>query len=185
MNYQETKEYLKRYLKARIPIITIKKKKKNRIIRLIKEIQQEIGLNIISYQMSQGMVDLRNNTVINEEKTIMSALDFISEEIKIKENCNFILSDISDISSSNTVSRYLVDIIEKAETMSGVIILITTEPIWNNISRLGIGIKLNYPTDKELTETIKETISPYLNQISIEWNEDDYLNAGTYLQGLS
>lgn len=185
MNYQETKEYLKRYLKARIPIITINTVEKNRIIRLIKEIQQEIGLNIISYQMSQGMVDLRNNTIINEEKTIMSALDFISEEIKIKENCNFILSDISDISSSNTVSRYLVDIIEKAETMSGVIILITTEPIWNNISRLGIGIKLNYPTDKELTETIKETINPYLNQITIEWNEDDYLNAGTYLQGLS
>ena len=185
MNYEETKEYLKRYLKARIPIITINSVEKNRVLRLIKELQQELGLTISSYQMSQGMVDLKNNTILNEEKTIMSALDYISEEIKLKENCNFILSDISDISVSNTVSRYLVDIIEKAETMSGVIILITTEPVWNNISRLGIGIKLNYPNDQELTEIVKNTINPYRNQITIEWDDKDYINAGTYLQGLS
>ncbi len=185
MNYQETKEYLKRYLKARIPIITINTVEKNRITRLIKELQQELNLTFISYQMSQGMVDLKDNTVLNEEKTIMSALDYISEELKIKENCNFILSDVSDISTSNTVSRYLVDIIEKAELMSGVIILITSDPIWNNISRLGIGIKLNYPTDAELTEIIKATIKPYQNQITIEWDDTDYINAGTFLQGLS
>ncbi len=185
MNYEETKEYLKRYLKARIPIITINTVEKNRVLRLIKELQQELGLSIASYQMSQGMVDLKDNTVLNEEKTIMSALDYISEELKIKENCNFILSDVSDISTSNTVSRYLVDIIEKAELMSGVIILITSDPIWNNISRLGIGIKLNYPTDAELTEIIKATIKPYQNQITIEWDDTDYINAGTFLQGLS
>ena len=75
MNYQETKEYLKRYLKARIPIITINTVEKNRVLRLIKELQQELGLTFISYQMSQGMVDIKTNTVLNEEKTIMSALD--------------------------------------------------------------------------------------------------------------
>jgi hypothetical protein len=30
MNYNETKEYLKRYLKAKIPVITIKTVEKNR-----------------------------------------------------------------------------------------------------------------------------------------------------------
>ena len=185
MNYKEAKEYLKRYLKARIPIITINSVEKNRVIRLIKELQVELNLTFTSYQMSQGMIDLKTNTVLNEEKTIMSALDYIAEEIKIKENSNFILSDISDISVSNTISRYLADIVEKAEMMSGVIILITTEPIWNNISRLGIGLKLSYPTDEELKETVIETIRPYKNQISVEWDETDYINAGTYLQGLS
>ncbi len=185
MNYQETKEYLKRYLKARIPIITINTVEKNRITRLIKELQQELNLTFISYQMSQGMIDLKTNTVVNEEKTIMSALDYISEEINLKENCNYILSDVSDISVSNTVSRYLADIVEKAETKSGVIILITTEPVWNNISRLGIGIKLNYPDDEELRQTVIDTIKPYKNQLNIEWDETDYINAGTYLQGLS
>ena len=83
------------------------------------------------------------------------------------------------------ISRYLVDVIEKAETMSGVIIIITNEPVWSNIQRLGISLKLSYPNESELKETIEKTIAPYKNQITIEWDELDFKNAATYLQGLS
>lgn len=185
MNYAETKEYLKRYLKARIPIIVLNTIEKNRAIRLIKEVSKETNMNFSIYQMSQGITDLNTNTLKSEEKTIMSALDYISNEIKHQENSNFILSDISDINESTMVSRYLVDVIEKAETMSGTIILITNESIWSNIQRLGISLRLNYPSEIELKETIVKTIAPYQSQIQIEWDETDYTNAATYLQGLS
>ena len=185
MNYNETKEYLKRYLKARIPVILLNTIEKNRALRILKEISKDANYNFNLYQMSQGIVDLTTNTVKSEDKTIMSALDYIANEIKHQENCNFILSDISDINESTMVSRYLVDVIEKAETMSGVIIIISSEPIWNNIQRLGIGLKLAYPTESELRETIEKTITPYQNQIQIEWDQTDYANAATYLQGLS
>ena len=69
--------------------------------------------------------------------------------------------------------------------MSGTIVIITSEPVWQNINRLGISIKLSYPTEQELEETIHNTIAPYKNQIQIEWDETDYKNAATYLQGLS
>ena len=69
--------------------------------------------------------------------------------------------------------------------MSATIVIITSEPVWQNINRLGISLKLNYPTEEELSETIRKTISPYANQIRIEWDELDYKNAATYLQGLS
>lgn len=185
MNYNEAKEYLKRYLKARIPVIIINSVEKNRSIRLIKDTANEINMNFSLYQMSQGITDLKTNSIKSDDKTIMSALDYISNEIKHQENSNFILSDVSDINESTMVSRYLVDVIEKAETMSGVIIIITNEPIWSNIQRLGININLNYPTESELKETIINTISPYKNQIEIEWDDLDYTNAATYLQGLS
>ena len=185
MNYSEAKEYLKRYLKARIPVIVINSVEKNRSLRLLKEISEETNMNFTLYQMSQGMTDLKTNTIKSEDKTIMSALDYISNEIKHQENSNFILSDISDINESTMVSRYLVDAIGKAETMSGVIIIITNEPVWTNIQRLGINLKLNYPTEEELKETIINSIAPYKNQISIEWDDLDYTNAATYLQGLS
>lgn len=185
MNYNETKDYLKRYLKARIPVIIINSIEKNRVLRIITEISNELNINFNSYQMSQGIIDLKNNTIVSEEKTIMSALDYISNEIRHKENSNFILSDISDINESTMVSRYLVDIIGRAEIMSGVVIIITNEPIWSNIKRLGISLKLNYPTEAELKETIKQTITPYQNQIPVEWDDKDYTNAATYLQGLS
>lgn len=185
MNYNEAKEYLKRYLKARIPLIVINSVEKNRVIRMLKETSNDLNMNFSLYQMSQGIIDLQTNTIKSEDKTIMSTLDYISNEIKHQENCNFILSDISDINESTMVSRYLADVVEKAETMSGVIIIITNEPIWVNIQRLGISLKLNYPTELELKETIQKTISPYKNQIEIEWDDIDYTNAATYLQGLS
>lgn len=185
MNFKEIKEYLKRYLKARIPVIIINTIEKNRALRAITEVSNENNLNFNLYQMSQGITDLKTNNIISEDKTLMSALDYIATEIKHQENYNFILSDISDISVSNMVSRYIVDIIEKAETMSSTIIIITNEPIWNNIARLGINISLKYPTEEELKETILNTINPYRNQITVEWDETDFINASTYLQGLS
>ncbi len=185
MNYNEAKEYLKRYLKARIPVIVINSVEKNRSLRLLKDLANETNMNFSLYQMSKGITDLKTNTIKSEDKTIMSALDYISNEIKHQENCNFILTDVSDIDVSTMVSRYLVDVIGASETMSGVIIIVTNEPIWSNIQRLGINIKLNYPTESELQETITSTISPYKNQIQIEWDELDYKNAATYLQGLS
>lgn len=185
MNYNETKEHLTRYLKARIPIIILNTAEKNRALRLIKEISTDLNINFSLYQMSQGIIDLKTNTHLSEDKTIMSALDYISNEIKHQENSNFILSDISDISESTMISRYLIDIIESAEKKSGIIILITNEPVWSNIQRLGINLKLSYPNELELFETINKTIAPYKTRIQIEWNENDYKNAATYLQGLS
>ena len=185
MNYNETKEHLTRYLKARIPIIILNTAEKNRALRLIKEISTDLNINFSLYQMSQGIIDLKTNTHLSEDKTIMSALDYISNEIKHQENSNFILSDISDISESTMISRYLIDVIESAEKKSGIIILITNEPVWSNIQRLGINLKLSYPNESELFETINKTITPYKTRIQIEWDENDYKNAATYLQGLS
>ncbi len=185
MNYNETKEYLKRYLKARIPIIVINSIERNRVVRMVKELADEMVVDFGLYQMSQGISDLKTGTTISEEKTIMSALDYISQELSMKENCNFLLSDVSDIRESTMVSRYLLDVILKAETMSGVLILVTSEPIWQNIERLGVTLKLNYPTEEELKDTIKKVIEPYKSRINVEWDENDFANASSYLQGLS
>ena len=90
MNYNEAKEYLKRYLKARIPVITINTVEKNRINRLIKEVSDELNISVSSYSMSDGIYDLKTNQIISDEKTIMGALDFISNEVKTKQNANYI-----------------------------------------------------------------------------------------------
>mgnify|MGYP005611028479 CR=1 FL=1 len=84
MNYNEAKEYLKRYLKARIPVIIINSVEKNRSLRLLKDITEETNTNFTLYQMSQGLTDLKTNTIKSEDKTIMSALDYISNELYFK-----------------------------------------------------------------------------------------------------
>lgn len=185
MNYQEAKELLRRYLKARIPVIIVNTVEKNRILNMLKEIGKEDAFNFNKFSLSQGIVDLETNTIISEEKTIMSALDYISTEVNHKENGNYILSDVADIDTSTTVSRYLLDVISNAEKQSGVIILITNGIVWNNIARLGISFTLSYPNEEELTEIIYNAIKPYQTQLSIEWDKNDYKKAAEYLQGLS
>ncbi len=185
MNYNETKEYLKRYLKARIPLIMIRSLEKGRVLNMLKEIANENNMNFNTYKMSDGIVDLKTNTIISEEKTIMSALDYISDRIRHEENLNFVLSDVADINDSNTVSRYLENLIEQIETKSGTIIIITNEFVWQNISRLGISVDLAYPNEEELEQIIINTIKPYKNQIEVEWTDEDYKKAAQYLQGLS
>ncbi len=179
------KEYLKRYFKSRIPVIIINSVEKNRVLRMIKELGEEMNLGFDLYQMSEGVVDLKTNAVKSEDKTIMSALEYVSNVVRHQENYNFILSDIADIEQSTMVSRYLFDVIESAERTSGLMIIISSEPIWNNILRLGISLKLDYPNHEELLEVIKKTISPYQSQIMVSWDETDFKNAATYLQGLS
>lgn len=185
MNYSETKDYLRRYLKARIPVIIINSVEKTRVLRLLKEIGGEMNINFDLFQMSEGIVDLKDGTLKSEEKTIMSALDYVANSVKHQENYNFILSDVSDIGDSTMVSRYLFDVLLSSEKTSGVIVIITSEMVWNNIARLGISLSLDYPNHIEILDVIKKTINPYINQINVSWNERDYVNAATYLQGLS
>ena len=185
MNYEEAKEHLKRYLKARIPVITVNTVEKGRVLNILKEISDELSYNFSTFSLSSGMVDLKSNTIVSEEKTIMGALDYISSQIKYQENCNFVLSDVADIDDSTPVSRFLLDIIDKAESKSGVIILITNGIVWQNLQRLGISMNLAYPNEEELEVIIRNTIKPYRNQIEVQWDDNDYKNAATYLQGLS
>ena len=115
MKYDELKSFITRYLKARIPVIIIDTVEKNRAIRLIKEVQNDINYDFKVFKMSEGITNLRDNQLITEENTIAGALDFISEDLKTKENANYIFGDISDVSDSNILSRYLCEVIERSE----------------------------------------------------------------------
>lgn len=185
MNYEELKEYLTRYLKARIPVIVIDTVEKNRAIRLIKEVQADLNYDFKLFKLSEGIINLKDNTQISEENTIAGALDFISEELKTKENANYILSDVADVSDSNLLSRYLCEIIERSESTSSSIIIITNEILWDNISRLGVTLALSYPEEKEIYAIINKYLNNYRSQIQIEWDEKDTHIAANYLQGLS
>jgi len=185
MNYNEVKEYLVRYLKARIPVIIVNTVEKERVIRMLKEIGTEASTKFSLYQMASGVSDLATGEIISDEKMIMGVLDYVSDEIKYKNNYNFVMADVSDVSSPSTVSRFLLDLINKFELASSTLIIISNEPIWNSISRMGITLSLDYPNYEESENTIKKLVERYKTQISVEWDDMDYKNVAIYLHGLS
>lgn len=185
MNYEETKEELKQYLLARIPFITINTIEKSRAIKMLKEIALDTNLNINVSSMSKGMIDISNNTLLNDSKTAIGILDFIADDIKTKENRTYVLTDIYDIDNENPTTRYLYDIVNSAEEHNASIIVLTASPVNNDLQRLGMSLELELPNQEELYALIRECVDAYKTQIDIEWDEEDFKEVSTILLGLS
>lgn len=185
MNYEETKKLLKQYLLARIPFISIKTIEKNRALEILKELSTELNLPINVHSMSKGITDISTNNLVSDEKNIMGVLDYIGEQVKIKENNTFVLTDSSELENETLVSRYLNDIVTMAEEKGGTVIVIASSTIWTDLQRLGMNVELELPTEKELFSLIKKIATPYQSQITIEWDDNNFKEAATILLGLS
>lgn len=185
MNYENTIKLMKQYLLARIPFITFDTIEKNRALALLEELSNELNMPMSIHSMSKGTIDMKTKEILHDDKTIIGALDYISEQIKVKENATFILTDVSEIDNATFTSRYLVDIVSLAEEKNCAIIAITSQKVWSNLQRLGMAITLDLPTEEELYKIIKEIVEPYKNRITLEWDDNNFKEAATILLGIS
>lgn len=185
MNYNNTENLMIRYLKARIPFISLITSEKNRATTLLKEVGEKNNINIVIHSMSKGFINLQTKEVVNPEKLIMGVLDYIAEELKTKKNMVFVLTDVSEIESDTFTARYFADVVNLAEAASSSIIVITSSPIWVQLQRLGMSIELNLPDEEEILDIIKNIIEPYKTMINIEWDENDFKDAANILLGIS
>ncbi len=185
MNYNETKQLLTQYLLARIPFIGINTIEKGRALELLSQISKETNMNMKVHSMSKGFTNLTTGEVYSNDKLMMGALDYITEELKTSENQIYILSDVSELDSETFTARYLVDITTLAEQKSSSIIVITAAPIWVQLQRQGMAIDLELPNEEELFNIIVENIRPYQNQIQIAWDINDVKEAANLLLGIS
>ena len=185
MDYENTTKLMKQYLLARIPFITFDTIEKNRALALLEELSNELNMPMSIHSMSKGTIDIKTKEILHDDKTIIGALDYIAEQIKVKENSTFILTDVSEIDNATFTSRYLVDIVSLAEEKNCVIIVISASKVWANLQRLGMSITLDLPTEEELYKIIKEIVEPYKNQITLEWDDNNFKEAATILLGIS
>lgn len=185
MNYEETKECLKQYLLARIPFVTFDTIEKSRALTLLKELAVEMNMNINVSSMSKGIVNIADNTLVSDNRTIMGTLDYIAEEIKRKDNMTYVLTDVADIDKDNSVTRYLCDIVSGAEEHNAMIIVVTPDSVLNSLQRLGMSVVLELPDEEELFVLIRDYVNSYKSKIELEWNDEDFKEASTILLGLS
>ena len=185
MNYENAYNKMKQYLLARIPFISFKTVEKTRAIGLLEELSKDLNTNMSIYSMSKGTIDIKTKEVLHDDKTIIGALDFISQEIKSKENTNFILTDTSELDEETFTTRYLTDIVTIAEEKNCSIIVITTNKIYSPLQRLGMSIDLDFPNEQELYTLIKSIVEPYKTRITLEWDDNNFKEAATILLGIS
>lgn len=185
MNFKECVLKIKQYSLARIPFIAFNTLEKGRALEVCKSVSEELWLPFYVHTLSKGMYDISNGRTLNDDKSLMGALDFISEQMKVKQNLTFILTEVSDIDSDTMTARYLQDVVSLAEENGGVIIVLTTTTVWGQLQRAGMSLALDLPNEEEMLNIIKENIEPYKRDIEIEWDNNDYRDAATILTGVT
>jgi len=179
------RETLQRYLKARIPIISVRTAERGRALELLRGIIASLNIPGFVHTLSQGMRDLVTNRSVNEDRSVPGALDFASQQISQRQNLTFVLTEVADIEDDTATARQFQDVVMLAAEKGGCLVVITSKPVWSQLQRLGMTITLDVPTEDEMRQIIHESISPYRGQIPIEWSGDEEREAAAILAGIS
>ena len=182
---KKVKEDLKRYSIARIPFIILETIERARALEVLKEVADEVSLNFYVHSLSKGIYDLKTGTTVTDERTVYGAVDFFTEQMKQKQYMTLILTEVPDISSDNSDARQLYDLAMLANESGGMVIVLTNNSVWNQLRRLGMTVKLDYPNESEMYSIISEYINDYRSNISIEWDNNDLREAASSLNGVT
>lgn len=181
----KSRELLKRYSIARIPFISINTIERARTLDILKDISSELSLPFYVHTLSKGLYDLATDKVINDDKSVYGAIDFMSEQMARKQYMTLVLTEIPDISTDNGDSRQILDLVTLANETGGVVMVLTNNSVWNQLQRQGMVIKIDLPNEEEMYSIIKEYIDDYRSEIPIEWDTSDVREAASALAGVT
>lgn len=109
----------------------------------------------------------------------------MSEQMKRKQYLTFVLTEIPDLSTDNPDAKQILDLVTLANESGGVVIVLTNHPIWNQLQRQGMLIKVDLPNEDEMYSIIKKYIDDYRMGIPIEWDNSDIREAAATLEGIT
>ena len=181
----ESKKLIQRYSIARIPFIAINTIERARTLDILKEISEDLNLPFYVHSLSKGVYDLSTEKVLNEDKSVYGAVDFMTEQMKRKQYLTLVLTEIPDLSSENEDSKQILALVNLANESGGVIIVFTNNAVWNQLQRQGMTVKIDMPNEDEMYSIIKEYIDDYRSEIPIEWDNTDIREAASTLAGVT
>lgn len=179
------KELLRRYAVARIPFVAINTIERGRTLEILKDVAGALSLQFFVHTLSKGIYDITTEKVINDDKSIYGAIDFMSEQMKRKQYLTLVLTEVPDLSSDSGDAKQILDLVTLAEESGGAVFVLTNNAIWNQLQRLGMIIKIDLPNEDEMYSIIKEYIDDYRNEIPIEWDNTDIREAASMLTGVT
>ncbi|WNS77439.1 AAA family ATPase [Bacillus sp. DTU_2020_1000418_1_SI_GHA_SEK_038] len=176
---------LERYLKARIPFISIRTSERARALEIAGQIAHQLSIPVFFHTISQGTRDILSNRLVNDDRSVMGGLDFANQKIAQQQNITFIFTEVQDIEDDTPTARQFQDLAMMATDTGGSIIIITNKPVWGQLQRLGMSITLAPPNEDEMLKIIQGQISPYRGEIPIEWGEEEEKQSAAILAGIS
>jgi hypothetical protein len=151
----------------------------------VRDIATQMGTSFIVHTLSQGLRDLQTERSVSEERSMVGALDAASQGFPARQNLTFVFTDVQDLSDDTATARQFYDVASLAEQNAGTLVVITTEPVWGPLQRLGMSVALDPPSEDELNLILRDQIEPYRTQIEVEWGEEEYARAASILTGIT
>ncbi|MBR0281457.1 MAG: AAA family ATPase [Oscillibacter sp.] len=180
-----SKELIKRYSIARIPFIAINTIERDRTLDLLKEISEEVQLPFYVHTLSKGVYDLKTQKNVCEDRSIYSAIDYMTEQMKRRQYLTLVLTEVPDLSGDNSDAKQILALVNLANESGGMVIILTNNAVWNQLQRQGMVVKIDLPNEDEMYGIIKEYIDDYRTQIPIEWDNSDIREAASTLAGVT
>jgi ATP-dependent 26S proteasome regulatory subunit len=184
-DFEACRQTMLLYLKARIPFISFRTDERDRALDLMRQVVPQLNIPIYVHTLSQGTRDLATSRVMNDDRSVPGALDFASQQIVQRQNLTFVLTETQDLSDDTPTSRQLLDVAASATERGGVIIVITTSPIWARLQRQGMSLTLDPPTEDEMRAIIVDCLAPYRGSLPIEWQDSELSEAAAILAGVT
>lgn len=181
----KSKELLRRYSLARIPLITVNTIERARTLEILQSVSEELSLPFYVHTLSKGIYDLSTGKTINDDKSVYGAIDYMSEQMKRKQYMTIVLTEVPDISADNSDARQILDLVTLANESGGVVIVLTNNAVWNQLQRLGMIVKIDLPNEDEMYEIINNYVNDYRSEIPIEWDNTDIREAASTLAGVT
>lgn len=184
----ETSEQLLRLLQARVPLIVIRTVERTRALDVIDHVASQVkSMPFYVHSRARGLVERGQSVPVSDDRSLVGAFDFAASTFASRMNSNFVFTDIDDLDSETQTSRHVAETVRLAEERQGSIIVISAQPVWSGLARLGMTITLDLPTADELAAVIRDLVDDHRpdTRMNITWGDEEIRRAAEILQGVT
>ncbi len=146
----ECTEILSRYLKARVPFISVRTDERGRAIAILRELAGQIKLPFYLHTLSQGVRDITTGRTVYDERSLPAALEFSTQQVHQRQQLTFVFTDVNGLEDETDIARQFYDLVMLAADNNCSLVVLTSKPVWSSLQRLGMTVTLDRPTEDEM-----------------------------------
>ena len=184
-NGAETTSILESYLLARIPFVSVRTVERARVQEILERLASGRQLPILVHTLSRGLYDIRSGNEVSDDRSLYGALEFTGAQFQARQNLTVVFTDVQGLGDDNETSRRFADLADLAEHRGGSLVVITADPIWPRLQRLGMSVTLDVPDLDEMRTEVRSFLDGYRGEVAIDWGDAEFSQAASILSGVT
>ena len=103
MDGRQAADEVRRFLKARVPVIIIRTVEPMRALEIINQMAEFRQMPFFSYSRTEGLREVLSGSAVTEDHSLVAALDQAQQTFRARANVNFVFTDLEDL--KNKIGR--------------------------------------------------------------------------------